>query len=290
MTTYDVAMVIVVVLGLARGAWRGFTWQLASIASLVLGYTAAHTSSAQIASYLPGEPEAQRVLAMCIVYIIVSGGIFGIAWLIRGTLRKLRFEEYDRHLGMLLGGLEGVGVGMLVTLLVVTVSPATRQPIFSSTTGQVVGTVMNNLGPILPDEIRKALAAHWDGSFSRQVDAQEADGQAIGTVRSGGTPLTVDITQLPAPHEAAKAIGSPASPATPGLPDLESPTDPTVRRAGNPFRSDWPPKLDGPQRTSQLDDILEEGREKVGHVVSDTIDRQFQRVRGFKPAKTTDPK
>ena len=202
MTTYDAAMVIVVVLGLARGAWRGFTWQMASITSLVLGYTAAHTWSARIAFYLPGEPEVQRILAMSIVYILVSGGIFGIAWMIRGTLRKLRFEAYDRHLGMLLGGLEGVGVGMLATLFVVSLAPATRQPIFSSTTGRVVGTVMNNLGPVLPGEFRKVLAAHWDGSFSKAVAADHADTEAAGTASTAGAARGLDELQLPPLHEA----------------------------------------------------------------------------------------
>jgi len=94
MTIYDAAMAIVVVLGMVRGAWRGFTWQIASIASLVLGYTAGHTVSGRLAPYLPGEPEVQRMLAMGVVYIAVSGGIFGIAWMIRGTLRKLKFEAF----------------------------------------------------------------------------------------------------------------------------------------------------------------------------------------------------
>ena len=125
MTYYDAAMAIVVVLGMARGAWRGFTWQAASIASLVVGYTVAHSGSAQLAAHLPGEPEVQRVLAMAVLYIAVSGGIFAIAWMIRGTLRKLKFEAYDRHLGLLLGGIEGLGVGMLLTMFVVSVAPET---------------------------------------------------------------------------------------------------------------------------------------------------------------------
>ena len=54
---------------------------------------------------------------------------------------------------MLLGGLEGVSVGMLATMFVVSLVPATRQPIFSSTTGRVVGTIMNELGPVLPGEV-----------------------------------------------------------------------------------------------------------------------------------------
>ena len=41
MTIYDVAMVGIVVAGMVWGAWRGITWQLASIASLVLAVVVA---------------------------------------------------------------------------------------------------------------------------------------------------------------------------------------------------------------------------------------------------------
>jgi len=287
MTTYDAAMVIVVVLGMVRGAWRGFTWQMASIASLVLGYTAAHTTSARIASHLPGEPEVQRMLAMGVVYIAVSGGIFGIAWMIRGTLRKLKFEAFDRHLGMLLGGLEGVGVGMLATMFVVSLAPATRQPIFSSTAGRVVGTVMNNLGPVLPGEVRKVLAPHWDGSFSQAVAAHDANEDAVGTDDPAGTSGGVATSsQLPALHEPDAAGDSSAAPALPALPALESPAveDQAVERASGSHRSEARPAMDGPQGGAGLDGILEKGRQEVEQAVSDSIDRQLQRLGGLKSA------
>ena len=103
MTIYDAAMAIVVVAGMVRGAWLGITWQLASIASLILGYVVSHQASAQFAPYFPGEPEVARSLAMAAVYVVVSASVFGLARLIRGVLHKLKFEAYDRHLGMLLG-------------------------------------------------------------------------------------------------------------------------------------------------------------------------------------------
>ncbi len=286
MTTYDAAMVIVVVLGLARGAWRGFTWQMASITSLVLGYTAAHTWSARIAFYLPGEPEVQRILAMSIVYILVSGGIFGIAWMIRGTLRKLRFEAYDRHLGMLLGGLEGAGVGMLATLFVVSLAPATRQPIFSSTTGRVVGTVMNNLGPVLPGEFRKVLAAHWDGSFSKALAADHADTEAAGTASTAGAARGLDELQLPPLHEAESEDGSSA------LPALVSPADEdrAVKRASGSLHSESSSAPDWPQGNAGLDGVIEEGRQEVEQAVSEAIDRHMHRIGGLKPATSTGPK
>ena len=54
MTIYDAAMAIVVVAGMVRGAWLGITWQLASIASLVLGYAISFPMSSQLAPHFPG--------------------------------------------------------------------------------------------------------------------------------------------------------------------------------------------------------------------------------------------
>lgn len=164
MTYYDVAMACVVIAGLVWGAWRGITWQIASIASLVLGYTASHTLSGQLAPQMPGEPVVARGIAMIVIYVAVSGGVFLAAWLVRTTLRKMQFEAFDRHLGMLLGGLEGALLGMVATLFVVSVAPQTRTPIFSSPTGRMVGQVMATLGPVLPEQLRTALTPFWNGA------------------------------------------------------------------------------------------------------------------------------
>src|SRR6185369_4728611 len=76
MTIYDAAMAGIVVAGMVWGAWRGITWQLASFASLILGYSVAHTSSPQLASRFPGEPAVARALAMLVIYAAVSMGVF----------------------------------------------------------------------------------------------------------------------------------------------------------------------------------------------------------------------
>ena len=158
LTIYDAAMAGVIVAGMIWGAWRGVTWQLASIASLVLGYMVAHPVSAQLAPHFPGDPVIARSLAMMAVYAGVSAGVFLAAWGLRATLRAMKFEAFDRHLGMLLGGMEGAMLGVVVTFFVVSLSPSMRAPIFASPSGQIVGSVMNALGPILPGEARDALA------------------------------------------------------------------------------------------------------------------------------------
>ena len=173
MTLYDAAMVCVLIGGMVWGAWRGITWQIASIASLVLGYTVAHTASDQLAPHFPGDPIVARGLAMLVVYAAVSGGVFFAAWLVRATLRKLKFEAFDRHLGMVLGGMEGVLVGLVATLFVVSLSPSSRGPIFSSPSGKVVAKLMGALGPVLPSEARQVLTPFFEGKTEEAVVATD---------------------------------------------------------------------------------------------------------------------
>jgi uncharacterized membrane protein required for colicin V production len=158
LTIYDALMAGVLVAGMIWGAWKGVTWQLASIASLILGYLVSHQLSAQLASHFPGDPVVSRVLAMMVVYAAVSGGVFLVAWAFRAVLKRMKFEVFDRHLGMLLGGMEGTLLGIVVTFFVVSLAPSTREPIFSSPSGKLVGNIMNSVGPVLPTEAREALA------------------------------------------------------------------------------------------------------------------------------------
>ena len=174
LTIYDAAMAGVVVAGMIWGAWRGVTWRLVSIASWVRGYMVAHPASAQLAPHFPGEPVIARALAMLAVYAGVSAGVFLAAWAFRAVLRAMKFEAFDRHLGMILGGLEGALLGVVATFFVVSLSPSTREPIFASPSGRVVGAVMNALGPVLPAEARDALAP-----FIAEAKQAVATGEAV---------------------------------------------------------------------------------------------------------------
>jgi len=166
MTVYDAVMAGMLIAGMVWGAYRGIIWQLASISSLVLGYTVSHQMSAELAPQLQqfGGPVVARALAMTLIYAAVSGGVFLAAWLARSTLRQLKFEAFDRHLGMIMGGIEGALLGVIGTLFVVSLAPQARASIFASPSGRIVGQVMNAVGPVLPVEVRQELAPYWNAS------------------------------------------------------------------------------------------------------------------------------
>jgi uncharacterized membrane protein required for colicin V production len=172
MTIYDAAMIGLVVLGMIWGAIRGITWQLASMASLVLGYLVAFPLSGQIAPHFPGEPVVARSLALLASYAGVSGSVFLAAWMVRETLRQWKFEAFDRHLGMILGSLEGAIVGLVITLFVVSLAPQTRTPILTSPSGRIVCRVLDAIEPVLPGEIRAELSHFWTPSHAATATAQ----------------------------------------------------------------------------------------------------------------------
>src|ERR1700712_4539744 len=62
LTVYDAAMAGVVVAGMIWGAWRGVTWQLAGIASLILGYIASHQLAPQLTPRFGTDPVISRTL------------------------------------------------------------------------------------------------------------------------------------------------------------------------------------------------------------------------------------
>jgi uncharacterized membrane protein required for colicin V production len=158
LTIYDAAMAGIVVAGMIWGSWRGVTWQIASIASLILGYIASHQLSPQLAPQFGTDPVVSRTLAMMTIYAVVSGCVFLVAWIFRSILRKLQFEAFDKHLGMLLGGMEGALLGILVTFFVVSLAPQTRDPIYSSPTGKMVASLIDTIGPTFKQETKDVLA------------------------------------------------------------------------------------------------------------------------------------
>ncbi len=76
---YDILVLGILVVALLRGAIKGFVWQLASIAALVLCFVFAETASVAMAPYIGVEPPLNRWIAMFVLYIVCSLISFAIA-------------------------------------------------------------------------------------------------------------------------------------------------------------------------------------------------------------------
>lgn len=167
MTAYDGLMIGLVLSGMVWGSIRGFSWGIASTGALLVGYAFAHVASAYLLPFLaqnmPGDPAVQRGGAMLLAFVVSFGGCLFAAWSARASLKKMKFELYDRHLGVLFGGVEAALLGVIGTMFVASLAPKARAPIFSSRAGHVVARVMDAAGPALPPEVRQAITPSWVG-------------------------------------------------------------------------------------------------------------------------------
>lgn len=255
MTIYDGIMAAVLIAGMIRGAWRGITWQLASLGSLVLGYLFSYPISAVIAPKLPGTPEAARAMSMAAAYVVVSCAVFAAAWMVRNVLSRMKFEAYDRHLGMMLGGAEGIVVGILGTMLVTSVAPTTRDPIFASTSGKVVTAVVGVVGPILPAEVRTALAPYWQGGGSSTPAVAEAGSDSDAPASTPAPDATVA-------SRAAALLDGQVGKAGKVDVDAVSTTTPSPADAAAPL----------PSAREVMDQFVERGRQKAEQVLTESLD------------------
>jgi membrane protein required for colicin V production len=156
MTLYDIAMISLLVIGLAQGAWRGMVGQIAPIASLLLGYAIAFPLSLIAAPYFGAGPTG-RMIAMLVLYLIVSFGVYMIVRSIRDTLEKYKLQDFDRHMGTLLGGVKGLLFALTITFFAVTLSPTARAAILPTYAGFTAAVVMDRLHPIMPEHVHELL-------------------------------------------------------------------------------------------------------------------------------------
>jgi membrane protein required for colicin V production len=87
----------------------------------------------------------------------VSLAVFLLALSIREAIARIKLQEYDRHLGLLLGGIKGVLLCLVITFFAVAMSPAARDHILQTHSGYAAALVMSHLDPIMPPALHEKL-------------------------------------------------------------------------------------------------------------------------------------
>ncbi|QDT17878.1 CvpA family protein [Alienimonas californiensis] len=159
---YDLAVAAILLFCMIRGAKKGFLWQLAGIAAVVLCFVFAETASLAIAPYLKIDPPLNRWVSMLLLYVACSFLCFAVARAMQNGLEKAKFEDYDRHLGGVVGLLKGGGIAVVVTFFAVTLSETLRPIVLASHSGHAAAVVMDKLSPVFPEELGKVLKPHLD--------------------------------------------------------------------------------------------------------------------------------
>ena len=167
---WDLIVLGIIVFSFLRGAMKGFVWQVATIAALVLCFFFAESMSVMLAPLIGLKEPLNRWVAMFVLYIVFSFVSFAIARSATDFMEKARFTEYDKHMGAILGLVKGVALGLVLTFFSVTLSEQARNHVMGTRSGKYAALIMDRLHPVMPTELHDVLEP-----YIHQLDSDELD-------------------------------------------------------------------------------------------------------------------
>jgi membrane protein required for colicin V production len=187
MQGYDFVMIGVLIGAVAWGAWKGFAWQVASTASMVLSYFVALNFRAPLSQMIKTDPPWNVFVAMLILFL----GTSLVVWLcfnfVSQGIEKMKLKEFDRQVGAIVGGVKGVILCVLITLFSMSLlDQQRRQAIINSRSGMYISQLLAKADAIMPREIRQVLAPYVDG-LEQNMSANPYYAPPAGYNRGGYT-------------------------------------------------------------------------------------------------------
>jgi membrane protein required for colicin V production len=191
---YDIVMIVLLVLTTVFGAWKGMAWQIASLTSLVLSAMVAVQFSGSVAPYISDHEPWNRFLAMLLLYVGTSLGVWLVFRLVAGVIDRVRLKEFDHQIGALFGLMKGALLCLVVTFFAVTLSETARQAVLQSRSGYYIAVLIQRANPVLPKEVRGVLGKYID-ELDRRLDPTAPPQPTIvddGKQKAGDTVGRVD--------------------------------------------------------------------------------------------------
>lgn len=173
---YDAFVLLVLILFTWRGAARGAVWQLAVIGAIVLCVVFAGQLTPILEPHIPLQDPFRHWAAVSVVYLALSLVTFLTARQLRAWLEKVKFVEYDRHWGAILGLVKGGGLVLALTCILLILLPQSRPPIRDSWTGHATQMVVSHVGHLLPQKLVLGLKNAFENDSPFPVQDTPFDG------------------------------------------------------------------------------------------------------------------
>lgn len=192
-TVYDAVMALIIFFTTVHGFWKGATWQIAPIMSLVLGYMIAMPMSVTTAHYF-GDPPQNRLFALVTIYIGVSLVVYLMVRSFRAGIDKANLTEFDRHIGALLGLVKGLLLTLAITVVFLIYSPHARDMILKSESSTITAKIINAVYPVLPQAMHPILRPYLNqlnGELPLDIRDSDTEGNLNSNILpDGASPLT----------------------------------------------------------------------------------------------------
>lgn len=163
METYDIIMLVVLIGAMLYGAIKGFAWQLASIASIVVSYVVAYKFREPFSQSIQADPPWNRFLAMLILFVGTSLVVWVAFRMVSGTIDRMKLREFDRQIGALFGLAKGGLYCVLITLFAVTLlGDRVGSTIIASKSGRYIAMVLDRSQAVIPPEIHEIVEPYLE--------------------------------------------------------------------------------------------------------------------------------
>jgi len=157
MEPYDLIMLAIAVGATLFGFMKGFAWQVASLASLVVSYFCALKFADQLAPLISDNPQWNKYAAMLVIYAGTSLAVWMLFRMVSQTIDRVKLREFDRQMGGLVGLGKGVLLCTVFTFFAVTLSEQSRGAVLRSKSGVYIAQFLHAADPIMPPELKKLL-------------------------------------------------------------------------------------------------------------------------------------
>lgn len=156
----DGCLLAVLLVSLVVGAWRGFVYELVSMAGWAAAFVAAQWLADEVAARLPlsgFEPAIRYAAGFLVVFIAAVFASALLAFLAQKLVAAIGMRPADRMLGALFGLVRGA-ILLLVATVVIQVTPLHTGRWWQESNGApVLVTVLGGLKPALPEQLGRYL-------------------------------------------------------------------------------------------------------------------------------------
>lgn len=162
MNIFDFIVLLVFIVFVLRGVWKGLVGQIVSLVSLYVCWFVASRFAFAVAPLMPVEAPWNHVGAIVVLFIATLIGIrFAHHWLQKG-LQWLKLKKYDRFLGGTIGFIEAALICVVVTFFGVLLSETVREAIFVSKTGPYLMSFILKIDAIIPTQSHELVKREFD--------------------------------------------------------------------------------------------------------------------------------
>jgi membrane protein required for colicin V production len=222
MEPYDLIMLAVVAAATFFGFIKGFAWQVASLASLVVSYFCALRFADQLAPMIHDDPRWNKYAAMLVIYAGTSLAVWMLFRGISGTIDRMKLREFDRQMGGLLGLAKGVLLATVVTFFAVTLTEQSRAAVLRSKSGVYIAEFLHKAEPIMPPELKGYL-----DPYLLQLEQGLNPNQQVQPTVPTNLPTNLPVDPRNIPMDGRNPFNNPQpQPYPPGYPQQPQPAYP----------------------------------------------------------------